>query len=234
MTDTAGLTRLTVNLVPRALAALDLAAEHTGDSRTDIVNRALQVYAAVVRAGVGEVVAYDHGPDVMRQLLVADPTVIPAGLDARPTVRWTVHCSHCGRAMRDEDGDYDALYNGEALARLRSYDVSGWEFDVDGRTLVCEECRVGWCEGCQDEVTPWQARRVDSRGDVWHPACADKPCERCAGDGVESQYDAVVGREIRRPCKECGQAGRQGPGAEFEVPGEPSKTPPVAMAARST
>ncbi len=40
-----GLTRLTVNLTPRADAALRLAAEISGDSKTDTVNRALQVYA---------------------------------------------------------------------------------------------------------------------------------------------------------------------------------------------
>ncbi|MFJ1706569.1 hypothetical protein [Kitasatospora sp. NPDC088346] len=37
--------RLTVNLTPRAAKALDQAAAASGDSRTDTVNRALQVYA---------------------------------------------------------------------------------------------------------------------------------------------------------------------------------------------
>lgn len=39
------LTKLTVNLIPRAVAALDAVALLTGDSKTDSVNRALQVYA---------------------------------------------------------------------------------------------------------------------------------------------------------------------------------------------
>lgn len=39
------LIRLTVNLVPRAHAAMLLAAQITGYSRTDTVNRALQLYA---------------------------------------------------------------------------------------------------------------------------------------------------------------------------------------------
>jgi hypothetical protein len=39
------LTRLTVNLTPRADAALTLAARLTGDNRTNSVNRALQIYA---------------------------------------------------------------------------------------------------------------------------------------------------------------------------------------------
>jgi hypothetical protein len=37
--------RITVNVIGRASRALDLAAEITGDTKTDTVNRALQVYA---------------------------------------------------------------------------------------------------------------------------------------------------------------------------------------------
>lgn len=37
--------RVTVNVTGRASRALDLAAELTGDTRTDSLNRALQVYA---------------------------------------------------------------------------------------------------------------------------------------------------------------------------------------------
>ena len=40
-----GLERLTVNLTPRAVTALELATELTGDSKTDVVNTAVQVYA---------------------------------------------------------------------------------------------------------------------------------------------------------------------------------------------
>jgi hypothetical protein len=39
------LERVTVNLTSRASSALQLAAELTGDTKTDILNRALQVYA---------------------------------------------------------------------------------------------------------------------------------------------------------------------------------------------
>jgi hypothetical protein len=42
------LTRLTVNLIPKADAALNHAADATGLSRTDTVNRALQVYDYLV------------------------------------------------------------------------------------------------------------------------------------------------------------------------------------------
>lgn len=48
------LTRLTVNLIPRTAAALALAARVNGNSKTDTVNRALQVYAYLssqVKAG---------------------------------------------------------------------------------------------------------------------------------------------------------------------------------------
>lgn len=44
------LTKLIVNLVPAAAEALDRAADLTGDTKTDTVNRALQVYAMVLDA----------------------------------------------------------------------------------------------------------------------------------------------------------------------------------------
>jgi hypothetical protein len=47
MTDL-DLTKLTVNLVPRATDAVAWASACTGDTHTDVVNRALQVYAMVV------------------------------------------------------------------------------------------------------------------------------------------------------------------------------------------
>lgn len=40
-----GLERLTVNLIPRASKALEHACSLTGDSKTDTINRAVQVYA---------------------------------------------------------------------------------------------------------------------------------------------------------------------------------------------
>lgn len=43
------LTKLTVNLVARAVAALDDVALLTGDTKTDSVNRAIQVYAFLER-----------------------------------------------------------------------------------------------------------------------------------------------------------------------------------------
>ncbi|WIV59661.1 hypothetical protein [Amycolatopsis nalaikhensis] len=41
---------MTVNLVPRASRALDRIVELTGDSKTDTINRALQVYAVLEEA----------------------------------------------------------------------------------------------------------------------------------------------------------------------------------------
>lgn len=44
------LTKVTANLIPRALSALNGAAGATGDNRTDVINRSLQVYAYIVTA----------------------------------------------------------------------------------------------------------------------------------------------------------------------------------------
>ena len=50
MTDLEDLTKLMVYLTPKALAALFAGAEVTEDTKTDTVNRALQIYAAMVQA----------------------------------------------------------------------------------------------------------------------------------------------------------------------------------------
>jgi hypothetical protein len=68
-----GIERLTVNLTPRSSAALDLAVELTGDTKTDAINRALQVYAyleKVVESGGS--VRVTHGgaePRLLRSLV---------------------------------------------------------------------------------------------------------------------------------------------------------------------
>jgi hypothetical protein len=46
------LERITVNLIARAARALRAVSELTGDSRTDSVNRAIQVYAYVMQVDV--------------------------------------------------------------------------------------------------------------------------------------------------------------------------------------
>ncbi|AJC61074.1 MULTISPECIES: hypothetical protein [Streptomyces] len=47
--QSAGPTRITVNLAPKAAAALDQAVKLTGDTKTDTINRALQIYAYLER-----------------------------------------------------------------------------------------------------------------------------------------------------------------------------------------
>lgn len=44
------LTKVTVNLVPRAIGALEWIAGYTGYTKTDVINRALQLYAVVEQA----------------------------------------------------------------------------------------------------------------------------------------------------------------------------------------
>jgi hypothetical protein len=48
MIETDDLTVLTVNLVPSAVDAMTAAAERCGDTRTDTVNRALQLYDVLI------------------------------------------------------------------------------------------------------------------------------------------------------------------------------------------
>jgi hypothetical protein len=66
------LTRLTVNLTPRSAAALDLAVNDTGDSKTDTLNRAIQVYAYLehVIAGGGAVYVREAADGDLVQLKI--------------------------------------------------------------------------------------------------------------------------------------------------------------------
>ena len=67
-----GLRRITVNLTPRSCAALDQAAKLTGDSQTDTLNRAVQVYAYVmnVTQNGGDLYVRDQGHDELERLLL--------------------------------------------------------------------------------------------------------------------------------------------------------------------
>jgi hypothetical protein len=61
---------MTVNLVRRAVRALDIATDTTGENRTDTVNRALQVYAYVAQAEMSGKAIYIEAPDGTRERLL--------------------------------------------------------------------------------------------------------------------------------------------------------------------
>lgn len=60
--------RVTVNLTNRSARALELATELTGDSKTDTINRAIQVYAYLesINSKNGEVFVRDSGSELER------------------------------------------------------------------------------------------------------------------------------------------------------------------------
>lgn len=62
--------RVTVNLTARASRALDRASELTGDTKTDTINRALQVYAYL------EEITENGGAIFVRESPDAEPQVI--------------------------------------------------------------------------------------------------------------------------------------------------------------
>jgi hypothetical protein len=67
-----GLQRVTVNLTPRSRQALDQAIKLTGDSRTDSMNRAIQVYAYIVNIteNHGTLYVRDDGSDELERLRI--------------------------------------------------------------------------------------------------------------------------------------------------------------------
>lgn len=66
------LERVTVNLTPRAARALELATELTGDTKTDTINRALQVYAFLehVTANGGSIHARESADSELERLKI--------------------------------------------------------------------------------------------------------------------------------------------------------------------
>jgi len=75
------LTRLIVNLTPRAAAALGSVEAYTGDSRTDVVNRALQVYALLCDVG-------QHEGSYWVEAEVAGAPLYLQACRTRPKRRW--------------------------------------------------------------------------------------------------------------------------------------------------
>ena len=61
---------MSANFLPRAMIALDAAAEVTGDTQTDCLNRAIQVYAYVekLRADGKEIHVVDPATGVTEKL----------------------------------------------------------------------------------------------------------------------------------------------------------------------
>ena len=66
------LEKVTVNLTTRSVAALEKAVEVTGDSKTDVINKALQVYSFIqeqIDAG-GALYVKDAGSDEAERLRI--------------------------------------------------------------------------------------------------------------------------------------------------------------------
>jgi hypothetical protein len=70
--DPATLTKVTVNCTPRAIAALGRVTEATGDSKTDSINRAIQLYAELVTTEPGHGFAYEVKSGATRHVWVTE------------------------------------------------------------------------------------------------------------------------------------------------------------------
>ncbi len=101
-----------------------------------------------------------------------DVPAVPAGLDARPQVRFTLHCSNCGDPHEGEFGP--DLWPGDTLNDLSKYAITedGWALDVDGRKLVCPGCEIAWCVECRNPIYRWQASSHQD-DEAWHDTCEE-------------------------------------------------------------
>jgi hypothetical protein len=70
--DPATLTKVTVYCIPKAVAALEEVAAATGGSKTDEINRALQLHAALAATRDGGQFSYEVRPGVRRHVWVTD------------------------------------------------------------------------------------------------------------------------------------------------------------------
>jgi hypothetical protein len=85
--DPAALTKVTVYCTPRSMSALDKVTDATGDSKTDSINRAIQLYAELVAARPGGGFTYldRHGE---RHVWVTDTRPGRASFTLRLFGRW--------------------------------------------------------------------------------------------------------------------------------------------------
>ena len=72
LSQRSNLQRVTVNLTPRSCQALEMAVKQTGDSQTDTINRAIQVYSylANITENGGTLYVRDAGRDELERLRI--------------------------------------------------------------------------------------------------------------------------------------------------------------------
>jgi hypothetical protein len=143
--------------------------------------KALEASSATVEAD--QVVAeLAHLARTWRALLGdTPPPMPPSGLDARPVLRYTVHCSHCGVPAPGYEFNDACLWAVTDLGNLGGYHLSerGWKTndgladpDFGGRALACPACwEVAWCEDCDEPIHAWQRYDNVGPGHSRHRGC---------------------------------------------------------------
>jgi hypothetical protein len=69
------LTKVSANFVPRSVAALEMASEVTGDNQTDVINRAVQLYAYISKMVENGSLIFVENPRHRRQRTHRHPLV---------------------------------------------------------------------------------------------------------------------------------------------------------------
>lgn len=96
------LERVTVNLTPRSARALELATQITGDSKTDTINRAIQLYAYI------EHITSEGGTVHIRESADSEPERLKFFLPAPRRSRQRADASQSGRLSRHGRGGNQA------------------------------------------------------------------------------------------------------------------------------
>lgn len=142
----------------------------------EVTTRLAEVIADAMQMSRPKRLEHQAAVDVLAAL--ADGRV-PDGLDARPLLRWTIHCSECGTVYREPEFEQVANWPTSCLPALGNFGLGDQDWHVnefDGRPLVCPGCAcVAWCEECGEEIQAWQPHWRDATDCCFHLACVAAP-----------------------------------------------------------
>lgn len=136
------------------------------------------------------------------------PNDMPAW--AEPTVRYIVHCAHCGVIWEDPEWETPGLFSAKVLDDPgdyihHGYDEDEWHVEAVGarpNAPYCPKCwRRAWCELCDQVIHAWEEFEEEARSPegstlAWHRACRQ---ERDAAQAVVDAWNAryPVGTPVR-------------------------------------
>jgi hypothetical protein len=146
------------------------------ETRDQVVTRLAGVVADAMRMARPGRLEHEAAAGVLVALAGGQPP--PEGLDARPVLRWTVHCSHCGGPYREPEYDQVAVWPTHCLPTLADFGLGDQDWRVNefpGMPVVCPACAcVAWCEKCREQIRVWEPHWSELSA-FYHTRCVSEP-----------------------------------------------------------